>query len=218
MCVCRVLHQFRVLQCSTALLQLSHGNMSDLFLWLRPALVLSAWHAGGLPGLKDGGMVDRVGLSAWRERRRQQHERQHGRPVSSSTSLPPCLVHIIERSSPFSGADDAEASGEERVQFVRCPKSGVNFFDLGDFERQFDIAKQRANTNLKSYLSSSHRQVAGTSKQAQQLLAGSSGQPQQQQTRSSVVLPSARRSAAAAAAVAGPGSNNRRSTSSISPS
>jgi hypothetical protein len=202
----------------------SHGKMSDLFLWLRAALVLSACRAGGLPGLKDGGMVDRVGLSAWRERRRQQHERQHGQPISSSASLPPCLVHIIERSSPFSGADDAEASGEERVQFVRCPKSGVNFFDLGDFERQFDIAKQRASTNLKTYLSSSHshRQVAGTSKQAQQVLAGSSGQPQQQQqqqqTRSSVVLPSARRSATAAAAVAGPGNSNRRSTSSISPS
>lgn len=177
-----------------------------------------------MAGLKDGGVVDRVGLSAWRERRRQQHERQHGQPVSSSASLPPCLVHIIERSSPFSGADDAEASGEERVQFVRCPKSGVNFFDLGDFERQFDIAKQRASTNLKTYLSSSHRHVPNSSKQAQQLLAGSSnhglrdGQPQQQQTRSSVVLPSARRSAAAAAAVAAPGTNNRRSTSSISPS
>jgi hypothetical protein len=180
--------------------------------------------AGGLSGLKDGGMVDRVGLSAWRRRRRAQRQ-HHAAPHSSSHSVPPCLVHIIERSSPFSGADDAEASGEEAVQVMHCPKSGVNFFDLGDFERQFDIAKQRAHSNLEIYLaglnsSSSSQQLQ---QQQQQPLAASNNQgvrdsQQQQQARSSVVLPSARRSAAAAAAVASTSPGSRRGTTSGSPS
>lgn len=164
-------------------------------------------------------MVDRVGLSAWRQRRRRQRQQQQH---SSSNSVPPCLVHIIERSSPFSGSDDAEASGEDGVQVVRCPKSGVNFFDLGDFDRQFSIARERASSSLQSYLAKSSSRSMSTlpqpPKQQQQSLvgAGSQGQ-QQQQARSSVVLPSARRSAAAAAAVAVPG-GSRRATGSVSPS
>jgi len=172
---------------------------------------------GGMCGLKDGGMVDRVGLAAWRQRRRQQ------RCLASDvvgSRVPPCLVHVIERSSPFSGADDAEAAGEEAVQVVRCPKSGVNFFDLGDFERQFNIAKQRASSRLEAYLSTpngvqQHQQQQRTlSEEGQHLW--DVGQ-QQQRMASSVVLPSARRSAAAAAAVATGGVNGRRATSSSSP-
>lgn len=163
-------------------------------------------------------MVDRVGLSAWRERRRQQAA------CSSISGVPPCLVHVIERSSPFSGADDAEASGEEAVQVVRCPKSGVNFWDLGAFDLQFCIAKDRASSSLESYLSNVNTVAAAQKqRQPQQQLEYPAGlsdtqQQVQQQKRSSVVLPSARRSAAAAAAVAGPGSNTRRATGSSSPS
>eukprot|EP00879_Flechtneria_rotunda_P002076 GHRR01002255.1.p1 GENE.GHRR01002255.1~~GHRR01002255.1.p1 ORF type:complete len:329 (+),score=124.55 GHRR01002255.1:736-1722(+) len=98
-------------------------------------------------GLKDGGMVDRVGLAAWRQRRRQQ-QKLLGRRTSP---LPPCLVHVIDRSSPFSGFDNAEAIGESAVHIVKCPKSGVNFFDLGDFSRQFENARSRASTHLMSY-------------------------------------------------------------------
>jgi hypothetical protein len=101
---------------------------------------------GVYSGLKDGGVVDRIGLSAWRQRRRLQQ--QFGR---RSARLPPCLVHVIERSSPFSGSDDTEAAGESAIHVVRCPKSGVNFFDLGDFERQFTDAHQRASSRLQSY-------------------------------------------------------------------
>lgn len=97
-------------------------------------------------GLKDGGVVDRIGLSAWRQRRRQQQ--QFGR---RSARLPPCLVHVIERSSPFSGSDDTEAAGESSIHVVRCPKSGVNFFDLGNFEQQFSDAHQRASSRLQGY-------------------------------------------------------------------
>eukprot|EP00775_Hariotina_reticulata_P004535 gene4535-4787_t len=97
-------------------------------------------------GLKDGGVVDRIGLAAWRQRRRQQQDLngQRGR-------LPPCLVHIIERSSPFSGLDDPEAAGESDIQIVCCPKSGVNFFDLGAFDEQFDQARVRAQQHLEQY-------------------------------------------------------------------
>lgn len=113
---------------------------------------------GVLPSLKDGGVVDRVGLAAWRQRRRQQAA--SGMAVARSggsqtqqlgMAPPPCLVHIIERSSPFSGTDDADAAGESQIEVVRCPKSGVNFFDLGDFERQFEDARGRASTQLSSY-------------------------------------------------------------------
>lgn len=35
-------------------------------------------------------------------------------------------------------------AGERRVTVVRSPKSGVNFFSLGDFEEQLEMACQRA--------------------------------------------------------------------------
>jgi hypothetical protein len=120
--------------------------------------------------LKDGGVVDRIGLKAWRNRRRRHTNA--AAPHSSSSSggggggsltggtkrgpaagrPPPCLVHIIERSSPFSGADDPAATGESEVHVVRSPKSGVNFFDLGDFDQQFDAARRRARPVLEQLI------------------------------------------------------------------
>ncbi|CAK0784113.1 hypothetical protein CVIRNUC_007316 [Coccomyxa viridis] len=82
---------------------------------------------------RDGGLYDRTGLKAWRQRRAAQ-----GR------GIPPALVHLIARSSSFSGADDVESTGERRVTVVRSPKSGVNFFSLGDFEEQLEMASTRA--------------------------------------------------------------------------
>lgn len=121
-------------------------------------------NSGMYCGLKDGGVVDRIGLAAWRQRRRQQQ--QLGR---RSSRLPPCLVHIIERSSPFSGTDDPEAAGESSIHVVRCPKSGVNFFDLGDFDRQFKDARERAQITLEGYQDtlSALPQLAGTQQQQQ---------------------------------------------------
>ncbi len=49
---------------------------------------------------KDGGLYDRTGLKAWRQRRVQQ-----------GAGVPPALVHLIARSSGFSGADDVESTG-----------------------------------------------------------------------------------------------------------
>jgi hypothetical protein len=151
-----------------------------LYTWLPVSLLLVCAITGVYSGLKDGGVVDRIGLSAWRQRRRQQQ--QFGR---RSARLPPCLVHVIERSSPFSGCDDTEAAGESSIQVVRCPKSGVNFFDLGDFERQFTDAHQRASSRLQGY-------SATLSKLP--LVSGAAAAQQQQQqqalvTNNVVVLP-----------------------------
>jgi predicted acylesterase/phospholipase RssA len=101
--------------------------------------------AAAARAFKDGGVVDRIGVKAWRERRRRLHA--HDAAATSTTSplfLPPCLVHVIERSSPFSGEDDAAATGEAALHVVRSPKSGVSFFDLGAFGEQFDGARGRA--------------------------------------------------------------------------
>ncbi len=112
-------------------------------------------------------MADRVGLKAWRERRKRQ--------LSPRQQPPPCLVHVIQRwerssthesdlaplrtslhnkyvsslrSSPFSGSDDVGASGEANVLVVHSPKSGVNFFNLGDFEKDMARAARRAKPQV----------------------------------------------------------------------
>ncbi|KAG1679637.1 hypothetical protein FOA52_006154 [Chlamydomonas sp. UWO 241] len=83
---------------------------------------------------KDGGIVDRVGLKGWRERRRTQ----------GFLVPPPCLVHVVQRSSNFSGNDDVAATGEADVTMVFSPKSGVSLLNLGEFETAFDAAYGRA--------------------------------------------------------------------------
>jgi predicted acylesterase/phospholipase RssA len=96
--------------------------------------------AAAARAFKDGGVVDRIGVKAWRERRR----RMGGNAAAAAGPLPPCLVHVIERSSPFSGEDDAAATGEAALHVVRSPKSGVSFFDLGAFAEQYEGARGRA--------------------------------------------------------------------------
>ena len=81
----------------------------------------------------DGGAVDRVGLKQWRTYRRNSEE---GRVYRA-------LVHVIGRSSPFSGADDVENMGEEDIWVVHSPKSGQSLVSLGDFEDQRRMAYDR---------------------------------------------------------------------------
>ncbi|EIE21028.1 hypothetical protein COCSUDRAFT_17697, partial [Coccomyxa subellipsoidea C-169] len=109
-------------------------------------------HVPGQEGgpFRDGGLVDRTGLGAWRQRRSLR-----------GSGVPPALIHLIQRSSNFSGNDDVEATGERRITVVRSPKSGVNFFSLGDFDRHFDAAYQRAAPAM--------RQVSAPSMHAQNL-------------------------------------------------
>lgn len=99
-----------------------------------------------IPGQKngpfrDGGVVDRVGVKAWRNRRRRQLSQSSHHLADG---LPPLLVHVISRSSPFSGYDDVLATGEPDLYLVNSPRSGVNFFDLGDFHGQLEAAYQRS--------------------------------------------------------------------------
>ena len=120
----------------------------------------------------DGGVVDRTGLSAWRESRRarrravvgERQQQQRRRPAvalreraasdasgcsSSSSSQeqqqqhPAALVHLIHRSSQLSGNDDLP-EGRGDVLVVRSPRAGVSFFSLGDFDGQRAAARERA--------------------------------------------------------------------------
>jgi hypothetical protein len=46
---------------------------------------------------KDGGVVDRIGLKAWRDRRREQLSSCSGRRTKDQPRIPHCLVHVIHR-------------------------------------------------------------------------------------------------------------------------
>ncbi|GAX86333.1 hypothetical protein CEUSTIGMA_g13745.t1, partial [Chlamydomonas eustigma] len=121
---------------------------------------------------KDGGVVDRVGLKAWRDRRRSQLAsagRQH-----EGGRLPPCLVHVIKRSSPFSGQDSVGATGEANVTVVHSPKSGVNFFSLGDFEQDMAKAARRTKLQVETLKAGSKLQPKGIDRKQLALTSQSS--------------------------------------------
>lgn len=86
----------------------------------------------------DGGMRCRIGLDLWRENK------------YGSETPKPAIIHLIGRSSPFSGNDDTSAFKETRdITLVYSPKSGASLWDLNDFDRQFELARQRALPVLK---------------------------------------------------------------------
>eukprot|EP00951_Prasinocladus_malaysianus_P042251 scaffold509253_cov47-Prasinocladus_malaysianus.AAC.1 len=108
----------------------------------------------------DGGKMDRIGLKQWRDFRRAQVKVSalppslmvHSDDVKvivlngelaliCDTKVPPALVHLIGRSSPFSGNDMLQTD-EKKVTMVKSPKSGVNFFSLGKFREAKDAAQQ----------------------------------------------------------------------------
>ena len=116
-----------------------------------------------VPGLgpgRDGGKADRVGLVPWRDLRRREAGAGGGAAV-----VRPALVHVIERSSPFSGDDAvfAGASGREpRIAVVRSPKAGVSLLDLGDFAGQRAAARVRAGPAAR-WVAERLAEAAGTS-------------------------------------------------------
>jgi predicted acylesterase/phospholipase RssA len=92
---------------------------------------------------KDGGVACRVGLELWRSR--------HNGLNSHRSSV----VHLIGRSSPFSGNDAvAEQTGPTQVEVrvVHSPKSGASLWDLSGFEEQYVHARERAMPLLKSLM------------------------------------------------------------------
>jgi len=69
---------------------------------------------------RDGGVVDRVGLEAWRSFRGER----------------PSVVHQVERSA---GTDTPLPAG---MPVVRTPRSGASLWSLGDFRAQCEEARQ----------------------------------------------------------------------------
>lgn len=87
---------------------------------------------------QDGGKHDRVGLEGWQELRT-------GGLVGGHVDEGP-IVHLIERSSPFSGADDVDMSARAcGATVVRSPKSGQSLLALNKdtFKQQREIAAGR---------------------------------------------------------------------------
>lgn len=81
----------------------------------------------------DGGVVTRVGLDLWRE----QQITKYG---FDKDSPPPAVVHIVGRSSPFSGSDTVSEGNSKDAIFVFSPKSRASLFQLKDFDIQFQAA------------------------------------------------------------------------------
>ena len=116
----------------------------------------------GVPGgpFEDGGKHDRVGLEGLEELRRAGGL---GDPRGVDTGP---MVHLIERSTPFSGDDDVtEAAKRYDATVVRSPKAGQNLWALNQdtFAAQRAVASERTRMVLderRAALKSSRRLVA----------------------------------------------------------
>lgn len=83
----------------------------------------------------DGGIKTRVGLDAWRERQRAKYGMQCARPAA---------VHIVGRSSPFSGSDTVACTSSDDIAIVLSSKSKSSLWDISKFDRQCDTTYQKA--------------------------------------------------------------------------
>jgi predicted acylesterase/phospholipase RssA len=86
----------------------------------------------------DGGKADRVGLEPW-----LQHCAENQMEVAPLT-----LVHVIARSSPFSGPDAVQA--EDGIFVVKSPKSGESLLSLQNFKPQFDASFAKTTAALQA--------------------------------------------------------------------
>ena len=91
---------------------------------------------------KDGGKADRVGLLPWLTE------------PALATPGRTTILHVIARSSPFSGDDDVAAMARAApaqagpIVVCRSPKSDQSLLGLPDFEPQFVAARDRAAATL----------------------------------------------------------------------
>lgn len=102
----------------------------------------------------DGGIVDRVGLKPWRDYCRTRPDLKPN-PFSflarkELDRAPDALVHLISRSSSFSGKDDMSKLGESRFSTFYSKKSGLNFFNMGDYDRQMMHTCEQASSLVDS--------------------------------------------------------------------
>lgn len=91
----------------------------------------------GYSSCRDGGISDRVGMDPWLE---------------SSGRTRPTIVHIIQRSSPFSGKDAVDDT-MDGVVIVRSPKSGQTLLSLDSdtFKNQRGSARDRTRATLAAH-------------------------------------------------------------------
>lgn len=89
----------------------------------------------------DGGIKTRVGLDAWRDRQIRKFGLGHVRPAA---------VHIVSRSSPFSGSDTIEFTGSDEIAVVFSSKSKSSLWDISKFERQCDATYEKAMPILRN--------------------------------------------------------------------
>ena len=99
----------------------------------------------------DGGVACRIGLDLWRKHRN-----------SNNNNTRPAVVHLIGRSSPFSGYDSLETIGEN-VSVVCSPKSNASLWDLSGFDEQFEASRARAVPVLEA-LMRERQSVMGSSR------------------------------------------------------
>jgi len=108
------------------------------------ACVPLVFKAVAIPGREqgpfvDGGKADRMAVVPHRERRRGQ--------LAGRAAPPPALVHLISRSSPFSGGDAIDRCGERDLHVVRSGKvrfREANLWDLGDFSGMMARSRSKA--------------------------------------------------------------------------
>lgn len=79
--------------------------------------------------------------------------RQH-RYGGDHAAAAPAVVHLIGRSSPFSGNDSTAGLARQNAVVVKSPKSGGSFWSYGDYEQQFEAARQRALPVLRQRMES----------------------------------------------------------------
>eukprot|EP00892_Ulva_mutabilis_P011932 jgi/Ulvmu1/9110/UM005_0205.1 len=96
----------------------------------------------GVGHCMDGGKFDRVGLEGW-----QALGEARGRGRRDVT-----LVHLISRSSPFSGREEVAHGSDAGVVVLRSPKSGVSLTSLGDFDQHYNAAYRRSCSALEEGL------------------------------------------------------------------
>jgi predicted acylesterase/phospholipase RssA len=77
----------------------------------------------------DGGIKTRVGLDVWRAHQVNKFGLVQSRPAA---------VHVVGRSSPFSGNDTVEHTGPDDIAIVMSPKSKSSLWDLSKFDKQFE--------------------------------------------------------------------------------
>ncbi|GAB4823486.1 hypothetical protein N2152v2_010532 [Parachlorella kessleri] len=122
-------------------------------------LIFSPVQIPGVAGgpFMDGGVHCRIGLELWRQGRYSG---------SHAGTTPPAVVHLISRSSPFSGNDSTQ--GLQNATVLHAPKSGKSFFDLGDFETEFEGARRRALPMLRELLERQQEQQLWQQQQQEQ--------------------------------------------------